>query len=184
PGTIPRKIDLWKITDGEDWKRFNLSATSLNHKGKEAIRLEASGGDGLALFGVLELPTCKLDLSIAGVNQKVGLIVRAKDQNSYELVSFDVAAEAGKPKLTIGLGSRSAEVELPSHLLGEWIGVRVVVDKLFTAVFVNGKNMPDLKVPSDGQTSNGSLIGLWVGGNSAALVADLKYIQSKKRDFE
>lgn len=182
PGTIPRKIDLWQIA--KSWKTFNLSTTNLNHKGKEAVCLRATDGDGLALYEDLELPNCKLDLSIAAVTQLAGLIVRAKDENSYEMVSFDVAAGAGKLKLVIGFGSRSAEVELPSHLLGEWIEVRVVVAPQFTAVFVNGNNMPGLKVPTDPQSGNGGLIGLWVGGNSEALVADLKYIQSKKRDFE
>lgn len=182
PGTISRKIDLWQIAEGTGWKSFNLSASKLNHKGKEAVRLAAGGGDGLALLETLELQECKLDLSIAAVSQSVGLIVRAKDENSFELVSFDVNAEAGK--LAIGLGERTAEVELPHHLLGEWIGVRVVVAPQFTAVFVGGNNMPSLKTPTTDQTVNGELIGFRVRGGSQALVADLKYIQTRKRDFE
>lgn len=183
PGTIPRKIDLWQMAEGDGWKARNLSASNLNHKSKEAVRLKAGDGDaGLALFEGLELSNCKLDLSIAAVNQTVGLLVRAKDERSYELVLFDVDAAA--ERLAIRLGERSAEVELPSHLLGEWIAIRVVVAPQFTAVFVNGNNMPGLKVPVNPQTSNGGLIGLWAGGNSEALVADLKYIQTKKRDFE
>ncbi len=182
PGTIPRKVDLWKIAEGEGWKVFNLSASVLNHKGKEAVRLKSLGDAGLALFEDLELSNCKLDLSIAAVNQAVGLIVRAEDENSYELVSFDVDSAASK--LAVRLGERSAEVALPLHLLGEWIAIRVVVAPQFTAVFVNGNNMPSLKAPTDDQTSKGGLVGLWVGGDSESLVADLKYIQTKKRDFE
>ena len=182
PGTIPRKIDLWQIAEGNDWKVFNLSATNLNHKGKEAVRLKSSGGDGLVLLEDLELSNCKLDLSVAAVNQTVDLLVRAKDENSFDSVSFRVDAGAGK--LAIRLGERSAEVELPSHLLGEWIATRIVVAPQFTAVFVNGNNMPSLKVPADSQTNKGAFIGLWVGDGSEALFADLKYIQEKKRDFE
>ena len=182
PGTIPRKIDLWQIAEGNGWQVRNLSISNLNYKGKEAVRLAANGRDGLALLEGLELDECKLDLSIAVVNQSFGLLVRAKNENSFDVVSFAVDAAAGK--LAMSLGERSAEVELPQHLLGEWVGVRVVVAQQFTAVFVAGNNMPSLKVATNGQTANGEIIGFKVGSGSEALVADLKYIQTRKRDFE
>ena len=182
PGTIPRKIDLWQIAEGNGWQVRNLSTSNLNYKGKEAVRLTANGGDGLALLEGLELDECKLDLSIAVVNQSFGLLVRAKNENSFDVVSFAVDAAAGK--LAMSLGERSTEVELPQHLLGEWVGVRVVVAQQFTAVFVAGNNMPSLKVATNGQTANGEIIGFKVGSGSEALVADLKYIQTRKRDFE
>ena len=182
PGPIPRKIDLWQIAEGNGWQVRNLSISNLNYKGKEAVRLAANGRDGLALLEGLELDECKLDLSIAVVNQSFGLLVRAKNENSFDVVSFAVDAAAGK--LAMSLGERSAEVELPQHLLGEWVGVRVVVAQQFTAVFVAGNNMPSLKVATNGQTANGEIIGFKVGSGSEALVADLKYIQTRKRDFE
>lgn len=186
PGTIPRKVDLWKIAAGEGWRCFNLKATPIHHKGKEAVQLEASGANSerLALFEALELPLGKLDLSVAAVSQQVGLVVRAENQQRYELISLCVDANPAKPTLSVRLRARSVEVNLPSHLLGEWIGIRVVVDSLFTAVFVNGNNMPDLKVPTDERTCKGDFIGVWASGESAALVAELKYIQTRKRDFE
>lgn len=183
PGTIPRKLDLWKIASGDGWKVFNLSVANLNHKGREAIRLSATSSHGLALVDDLQLPECKLDLSLAAVHQQAGIIVRATDEDSYDLVSFQVKANAGLT-LEIRLGNNAANVELPTHLLGEWIGVRVVVAPQFTAVFVNGNNMPSLKVPVSAQTSSGDLVGLQVADGAEALVADLKYIQSRKRDFE
>lgn len=186
PGTIPRKVDLWKIAVGEGWRCFNLTATPIHHKGKEAVQLEAQAdsSESLALFEALELPLGKLDLSIAAVNQKVGLVVRAENHHRFELVSFEVNANSATLTLTVAIGIRSVELNLPSYLLGEWIGVRVVVDSLFTAVFVNGNNMPDLKVPTNEQTCKGDFIGVWASGESAALIAELKYIQTKKRDFE
>lgn len=183
PGTIARKIDLWQVSEDNGWRIHNLTVSPLNHKGKEAVRLE-SGGEGLALFEALELPVGKLDLSVAAINQTVGLVVRATNQHRYELILFKLVVNAASSKLTIEYGSRSAEIELPSHLNDEWIGIRVVVDSLFTAVFINGNNMPDLKVPSDENTGKGNFIGLWASGNSPGLIADLKYIQTKKRDFE
>lgn len=182
PGTIPRKIDLWQIAEGNGWQVRGLSASNLNHKGREAVRLEARSGDGLALLETLELQECKLDLSIAATNQHFDLLIRARSENSFELVSFDVDAAAGK--LAISLGESSTEVELPQHLLGEWIGVRVVIAPQFTAIFVEGNNMPSLKVTTTDQTANGELIGFRVRGGSEALIADLKYIQTRKRDFE
>ncbi|MBS1790375.1 MAG: hypothetical protein JST85_21810 [Acidobacteria bacterium] len=183
PGTIPRKIDLWKIASGEGWNVQNLSASHLNYKGKEAVRLKSGEVAGLALLETPQLPECKLDLSLAAVGQRIGLLVRAKGKDDSDLVSFQV--EAGTSlNLGMQIGSTSATVELPTHLLGEWIGVRVVVASQFTAVFVGGNNMPSLKVPVSSQTGSGDLIGLWVDRNSEAVVADLKYIQSRKRDFE
>lgn len=186
PGTIPRKVDLWKIAVGEGWRCFNLTAMPIHHKGKEAVQLEAQAdsSESLALFEALELPLGKLNLSIAAVNQKVGLVVRAENHRRFELVSFEVNANSATLTLTVGIGIRSVELNLPSYLLGEWIGVRVVVDSLFTAVFVNGNNMPDLKVPTNEQTCKGDFIGVWASGETAALIAELKYIQTKKRDFE
>ncbi|HMZ21813.1 MAG TPA: hypothetical protein PLD20_28030, partial [Blastocatellia bacterium] len=76
----------------------------------------------------------------------------------------------------------NATVELPSHLLGEWIPLRVVLNRQFTAVFVSGNNMPSLKVSASPEYTTGGRIGFQV--EAEALIADLKYIQSKKRDFE
>ncbi len=183
PGTIPRKVDLWKIATGEGWKVAHLSAFNLHHKGKEAVQLTASGGDGVAIFEALQLPECKLDLSLAAINQQIGIIVRATDEQLYDLVSVQVNAGA-ELGLQLRFGSQSAEVELPAHLLGEWIGIRVVVAPQFTAVFVNGNNMPALKVPTDSTAGKGELVGFWVGNGTNALVAELKYVQSRKREFE
>ncbi len=183
PGTIPRKVDLWKIAANGGWKVQSLSASNLNHKGKEAVRLQTGDGDGWALLEGLQLPECKLDLSLAAVTQELGLIVRAENEISYDLISFQVNAGAATLGLEIWFGSTAANVELPNYLLGEWIGLRVVVAPQFTAVFVNGSNMPSLKVPVSSQSSKGDLIGFWLGKNSEALVADLKYIQTKKRDL-
>ncbi len=183
PGTIPRKVDLWKIAANDGWMAQNLSASNLNHKGKEAVRLQTGEGDGLAMLAGLQLPECKLDLSLAAVTQQLGLIVRAENEISYDLISFQVNAAATALSLGIQFGATDAKVELPNYLLGEWIGLRVVVAPQFTAVFVNGSNMPSLKVPVSSQSSKGELIGFWLGKNSDALIADLKYIQTKKRDL-
>ncbi len=191
PGTIPRKIDLWKIASGEGWKLLNLSASSHPFKGREAVRFDPREGEGLALYEELELSFCKIDLSVAAIKQTVGLVFAARSEKDYRLVTFDVhtAAQNGQPqlKLVIGTNGKRAELELPSHLIDEWISVRLVVDPNFAAVFVNGNNMPCLKIPADESNRDGlsnGKIGFWVAGNSEALLADLKYIQTRKRDFE
>src|SRR5262252_683882 len=80
-GTIPRRVDLSKIAAGahgsESWQSRNCSATSVEFKGKEAVRLKAHGGDGLALYEGLELTAGKVDLAVAGITQNVGLVIRA-----------------------------------------------------------------------------------------------------------
>jgi len=188
PGTIPRKIDLWKIASGENWKLFNCSAAKLHYKGKEAVNLKAGEGGGLVLYNALELSFCKIDLSIAAINQSVGVIFHAESETGYDRVLLSVQArtEAGRQglRLIVDAGSKTSEVELPAHLLEEWIAVRIVVDPNFTAVFVSGNNMPCLKVPAVKTAKLDGKIGLSAPGNSEALVADLKYIQTRKRDFE
>ncbi len=185
-GTVPRKIDLWKIASGEGWRLFNCSASNIGFKGKDAVRLEASGGEGLALYDGLELSAGKIDLAVAARNQSFGLVVRAKSGSDYEVVSFAVEAdgEAQRLKLSVTFAQQSAVVELPPRLIDEWIAARVVLARAFTAVFLNNSNTPSLKVAARTSHTSGGKIGLWVGGGSPALVADLKYIQSKKRDFE
>ncbi len=192
PGTIPRKIDLWKIATGEGWKLLNRSASGLHYKGKEAVRFDSREGDGLALYEELELSFCKIDLSVAAINQTVGLVFAAKSEKSYRLIAFEIrttdAFGQSQLKLIVGANEKRAELELPSHLLEEWISIRIVIDPNFTAVFINGDNMPCLKIPASESNQSESQpngkIGLWVAGNSEALFADLKYIQTRKRDFE
>jgi hypothetical protein len=183
-GTIPRKIDLWKMVYGGDWQLHNCAASNVNHKGKEAVRLTASGSEGLALYNALEFFNCKIDLSLTGVSQKVGLAVRAKSESEFEVVSFGLDTKAQTLRLELEFGSRTTTVELPSQLLGEWIPVRVVLNRKFTAVFVNGSNMPSLKVAATPEYTSGGRIGFRIEGDAEGLIADLKYIQPRKRDFE
>lgn len=183
-GTIPRKVDLWKMGSGVEWGLLHCSASNVNYKGREAVRLTASNGDGLALFNALEFFNCKIDLSLAAVSQNVGLVVHAKNESDFETVSFRVDAEAQRLRLAMEFGSRNVTVELPSELSGEWIPVRVVLNRQFTAVFVNGSNMPSLKVTATPEYNSGGQIGFQIERDTEALVADLKYIQPRKRDFE
>lgn len=183
-GTIPRKVDLWKIASGERWKLFQRSVANIYYKGKEAVQFEDGAGDGVALYQGLELSDCKIDLSLAAIRQNVGLIVRAKDDASYELVTFQLETESQKLSLTVRFQAQSAAIELPPYLLEEWVSVRVVLNPRFTAVFVSGNNTPCLKVPASQPPNPEGLIGLWVESQSPGLFADLKYIQSRKKDFE
>jgi hypothetical protein len=183
-GTIPRKIDLWKMVSDGDWQLHNCAASNVNYKGKEAVRLTSSGGEGLTLYNGLEFFNCKIDLSLAGINQKAGLVVRAKNESDFETVSFRVGPEAQVLRLELEFGSKSATVELPSQLQAEWIPIRVVLNRQFTAVFVNGSNMPSLKVTATQEYLSGGRIGFRIERDTEALIADLKYIQPRKRDFE
>lgn len=183
-GTMPRKIDLWRMAAGDEWRLRNCTASNVNHKGKEAVRLTASGGDGLALYDGLEFFNCKLDFSLTGTSRHLGLAVRAKSETEFETVFFRVDAEAQALRLRLEFGAKSATVELPSQLLGEWIPLRVVLNRQFTAVFVNGGNMPSLKVSASPEYSAGGRIGFRIERGAEVLIADLKYIQPGKREFE
>lgn len=185
-GTIPRRIDLSTIASSDQWRLVNCSTSIVEFKAKEAVWLTATGGNGLALYEGLDLSAGKIDLMFVGRTQSVGVAVRAQSEKSYEIVSFNFEAdsEAGRLKLVVRFDSQSAVVELPPRLIDEWIAVRVVLATTFTAVFLNNSNVPCLKVGANQPYTSGGLIGLWIGDGSQSLVADLKYLQSKKRDFE
>ena len=183
-GTMPRRIDLWRMTAGDEWRLFHCTASKVNHKGKDAVRLTVTDGDGLAFYDGLEFSNCKIDFSLTGMTQRVGLAVRAQSETEFETVFFRVDAGAQALRLTLEFGTKSATVELPSSLLGEWIPLRVVLNRQFTAVFVNGGNMPSLKVSASPEYTAGGRIGFRIERGAETLIADLKYIQPGKRDFD
>lgn len=185
-GTIPRKLDLAKIATGEDWRLTNCSASVVEFKGKEAVQFDARQGEGWAMYDGLELPAGKIDISIAAIRQQVGLVIRARSESEREIVIFEIDADAktDRPALTVRFGQQSTVVEVPPRLVDEWLTARVVVARDFTAVFLNNSNTPSLKVPTETPDTVGGKIGFWIGDHSQALVADLKYLQSRKRDFE
>ncbi len=189
-GTIPHKIDLSKIASGTKgsgkWRRLNCSASIVRFKGKEAIRFDPHDGEGWALYDGLDLAAGKVDVAIAAIRQNVGLVIRARSESEREVVTFDVDAdtEAGRLMLTVRFGGQHKVVELPPRLIDEWVMARVVVARDFTAVFLNNSNTPSLKVSAQTPDTVGGKIGFRIGDHSQALVADLKYLQSGKRDFE
>jgi len=186
-GTIPRRVDLSGIAaSAGNWRVLNCSASNVTFKGKDAVHFSAREGEGLALYEGLKMGSGKVDLAIAGVGQTVGLMIRAASEREYEVVQFDVDADgaAQRLNLTVRFGGSSTTVELSPRLIDEWLTARVVLARDFTAVFLNNSNTPSLKVPASAPYTSGGMIGFWIGDRSQALVADLKYIQSRKRDFE
>jgi hypothetical protein len=186
-GTIPRKIDLSGIAAGVGaWRVLNCSASNVTFKGKDAVHFSAREGEGWALYEGLNLATGKVDLAIAGIGQKFGLVIRAASEREYEVVQFDVDADSAAQRLnlTVRFGGQSTTVELSPRLIDEWLMARVVLARDFTAVFLSNSNTPSLKVSAPAPYVAGGMIGLWISDRSQALVADLKYIQPRKRDFE
>lgn len=183
-GTMPRRVDLWQIAAGDEWRLFHCTASNVNHKGKEAVRLAAADNDGLALYDGQGFSNCKIDLSLAGMTQRIGLAVRVQSEAEFETFFFAVDAEAQALRLRLEFGAERATVELPPPLLGEWIPLRVVLNRQFTAVFVNGGNMPSLKVSAAPEYTAGGRIGFRIERGAEVLIADLKYIQPGKRDFD
>jgi hypothetical protein len=185
-GTIPRKIDLSGIAaSAGNWRVLNCSASNVTFKGKDAVHFSAREGEGLAVYEGLNLATGKVDLAIAGVGQHVGLVIRAASEREYEVVQFDVDADgaAQRLRLTVRYGGQSTTVELSPRLIDEWLTARVVLARDFTAVFLSNSNTPSLKVSASAPYTSDGMVGLWIGDRSQAMVADLKYIQSRKRDF-
>jgi hypothetical protein len=197
-----RKLDLQGLVsasaDGpgaggnsrERWILTNCAATNVNFKGQQAVRLEARGREGLAWIERLRFPVSKIDLDIAATPQAVGVAFRVRNERDFEAICFHVGNEVRKEGeqqrvllryLARGFAADSgrqedseAEFFIPFSQSGEWFKSRITISKDVIAVFINGSNIPSLRLRNvEGEETSAS-VGLWVGGGSPALIADFR----------
>jgi hypothetical protein len=61
---------------------------------------------------------------------------------------------------------------------GEWIPLRIMVSRELLAIFVDGDHVPSLKAAHGHSTERPAQLGIWRGPDAAALIADLKLIET------
>lgn len=179
--------DLTKISAGEGWASENCEAAIVDYEGKWALRLTPLPGDGEVWLLDHEFPGGKMDLRIAAIEQRMGLLLQPLDAEAPDLLglSFDADSEGGVT-LTLWFESRDsdetheARLELPSRLRGEWISLRVVVARELISVFVNNGHVAALKVKRSAASSRRMRLGIWRGADSTALLADWKLIETEE----
>lgn len=199
--TKQRKFDLRKLVSGdgqgsgERWILVNRAATNVEYKGQPAVELDARAGKGFAWIEGVRFSVGKIDLDIAAVNQDVGIAFHVQNERQFEAICFHVGNEAqsegARQSVIIRYlstnsdrdANHKARFDLPYSQSGEWFKVRTSISKEVIAVFINGSNVPTLRVDnSEGGDVYGS-VGLWIGPGSAALVADFR-IHEVRSDIE
>ncbi|MGH9766021.1 MAG: hypothetical protein ACREAB_01200 [Blastocatellia bacterium] len=199
--TKQRKLDLRKMVSGagegpgERWILVNCAASSVEYKGKQAVRLDARRGAGLAWIEGLRFSVGKLDLDIAAVEQDASIAFHVQNEREFEALCFHIGDEARSEDEIQSVAVRyvstgsaqdmdhEARFDIPYSKSGEWFKARISISKEVIAVFIDGGNVPCLRVDnSSGGEVYGS-VGLWVGAGSSALVADFR-IHEVRSDVE
>ncbi len=184
------KPELAKISSGEGWASENCEATIVDYEGKWALRLAAKPGEGAVWLLDHECPGGKIDLKIAAINQRAGLLLRPIDSDTSDLIgfSFDLGTESPDGEFTLLLWCESgtfderqdARLPLPSKLRGEWIPLRIVVTGELVSVHANNGHVALLKVNRSATSSRRLRLGIWRGADTEALLADWKLIETEE----
>ncbi len=168
----------------ERWILVNRAASNVEYENRQAVMFDSRSGKGLAWVEGLRFSTGKIDLSIAAVEQDVGIAFHIRNEREFEAVCFHIGNEARdeaeSQRVVIQYfstypdrnESHEARFDLPYSRSGEWFKVRISISKEIIAVFIGGDNLPTLSVDaSEGGEGYGS-VGLWIGPGSSALVTD------------
>jgi hypothetical protein len=198
--TKERRLDLRNLLagaqgSGERWSLINRAASNVEYKGQRAARFDSRPGEGLAWVEGLRFSIGKIDLSVAAIEQDVGVAFHVQSEREFKAICFHVGEEARneteRQRVIVRYFSsrsdrdavREAQFDLSYSQSGEWFRTRISISKDVIAVFINGANVPCLRVDnSEGLGIFGS-VGLWVGAGSAALVTDFR-IHEVRSDVE
>jgi len=184
--TKQRKFDLRELVAGDGWRLVNSSASIEEYKGKQAARFDARRGAGLAWVEGLRFSVGKIDLDIAAVKQDAGIAFHVQNEREFEAVCFHIGDEAQSEGETQRVVVRyfstdpdrdadhDARFDLPYSQSSEWFKARVSISKEIIAVFINGSNVPTLRLDNPGGGEVYGSVGLWIGAGSTALVADFR----------
>jgi len=199
--TKQKKLDMRKLVSNRDrgaeerWVLINRVASSVEYRNKQAVSFDSRPGAGLAWVEGLRFSVGKIDLNIAAVKQDAGIAFHVHNETDFEAVCFHIGDEARDEGASQSVvirylstdpgrnANHVAQFDLPYGKSGEWIKVRTSISKQVIAVFINGSNLPTLRVDNSGGGDVNGSVGLWIGSDSSALVADLR-IHEVRGDIE
>ena len=178
--------DLSAILQEEGWQRQNCEAAIVDYEGKWGLRLAEHPEEGAAWLIAHPFSTGKIDLRLGAIPQQVGLLFRPEDASGDGPDRLSLTFLPSPPGATIpltviyreGEAQHQVEHELPRRLRGEWIPFRVLVTRELLSVFVNQDHVPVLKVPLSLSRPRRQVLGLWRGPGAAALLTDLRLIET------
>jgi len=179
----------------ETWVLVNRAASSVEYESRQAVRFDSRPGTGLAWIDGLRFQTGKIDLKIAASPQNVGIAFDIGSERDFEAICFYIGNEARNEgeiqRVVVKYLSTNPDrnvtheshFDLPYARSGEWFKARISISREVIAVFIDGGNLPTLRVGlSEDAEVNGS-VGLWIGPGSSAIVDDFR-IHVVRKDFE
>jgi len=188
--------DLIGLAAGHGLQVFNRSVTGLTDGSRNALRLSANPGDGVAYLEGIEFANGTIELDLRGKDVQgqsfVGVAFHGVDGTTYDAVYFRPfnfgAADSTRRAHAVQYISHPTYTwnKLRSEHPGayersvnpvpdpnDWIHVRIVVAGPRVSVFMADASEPSLVVTRLSDRSKG-LVGLWVGNNSSGDFANLR----------
>jgi hypothetical protein len=196
----PTEPDLAALAQGNAFKVFNRTVTSLNDGARKGVRLSENAGDGVAYLQGIEFTNGTIELDIRGkdVQQQsfVGVGFHGVDGTTYDAVycrPFNFKAEdpsrrshgvqyVSHPtytwqKLRTEQPGKYEQAVNPVPDPNAWFHLRIVVASPKVTVWVGDAKEPSLVVDQLSDRRKG-LVGLWVGNTSGGDFANLKIVPS------
>jgi hypothetical protein len=198
----PDSIDIRTIGKDSRWKIVGRTASSIDIKGKHAIRLSEGAGMGVVWLGGYDFANGVIEVDLLGRSQPVqgsflGVAFRVVDAQTFDAVYFRPfnfrATDSTRHSHAVQYVSHPqwpweklrsehpGQYEQPLNPApdgDEWFHVRVVVARPKVSVFVNGAAQPGLVVNELSDRTHGS-VGLWVGEGSGGNFANLRVTRTR-----
>lgn len=186
------------LTVGKDprWKITGRTASVVEVKGKQALKLSEGPGMGVVWLDGFEFTNGVIEADLLGRSQPIqgsflGIAFRVQDAQTHDAVYFRPfnfrSQDSARRSHAVQYVSHPAWTwnRLRSERTGryeqaiqpevdgdEWFHVRIVVERPKVTVYVNGSSTPSLVVEELSSRTAGS-IGLWVGEGSGGHFANL-----------
>jgi hypothetical protein len=198
----PDSIDIRTIGKDSRWKIAGRTVSTVDVKGKHAIRLSEGAGMGVVWLDGYDFANGIIEVDLLGRSQPVqgsfvGVAFRVVDAQTFDAVYFRPfnfrATDSTRHSHAVQYVShpqwpwerlrseRPGQYEqplVPAPDGDEWFHVRVVVARPKVSVFVNGATQPSLVVNELSDRPHGS-VGLWVGEGSGGNFANLRVTRTR-----
>jgi hypothetical protein len=194
--------NLGELAKANKIELFNRTPDQTKADSPQTVFLNAAADDGLAWIGDVEFSEGTIELEIKGKNQKgqsfVGIAFHGQDNRVFDAVylrpfNFQTAEQERR--------SHSIQyISMPGHDWSElrnshpgkyefaitpaphpdsWVKLKLVVTGKNVAAFVNGSEVPALKVELLNDRLKGK-VGLWVGNGSDGWFRNLRVVPASK----
>lgn len=198
----PDSIDISRIGKDPRWKIAGRAVSSVDVKGKHAIRLSEGAGMGVVWLDGYDFANGVIEVDLLGRSQPVqgsflGVAFRVVDAQTHDAVYFrpfnfratdstrhshavEYVSHPQWPweKLRADHPGQYEQPLLSAPDGDEWFHVRVVVARPKVSVFVNGATQPSLVVNELSDRTHGS-VGFWVGEGSGGNFANLRVTRTR-----